>query len=415
MAQPSPWDTGGIAGSLADAIKRQAATQAKIADEKKAQDKPGLVVDPFQQLIQQIQSINVAPTPYDQLMQQATGSAGAQFDPLIEQLRAEMSATQQRGERNQSTVKQMYGDLATDIAAEMPQITNQMAQASKETENRYNETQQQLAGQYNQQAAQQAELFKKLGIQAAAPEASQQAKEDQTYFQNQSNSDEAAARQLLQEMGNSDVSYNRQSADNTRLAGVNAASDIGAQLEEYLQVAGGKLGGLISGRQSAIQSMLSQLQQQDAQRVAQSEESEYKRLMDMFNLQLKMQEMQNDAENTVKPLFKGTNGPSGMANYLSEAYPGDDFTSRSISEAINDVMSSPEALAGEYDTGKKDMYGQTQMNKINDQYLIDMLRRRMSEGDLDPNTPAELGQTSYSDFDVNNAINALLAMMGKLK
>lgn len=414
-ADPSPFSGGSdLAASLADAIRRQANTQAALAEDSMSRNRTGAVaaVDPFQQLIQQIQSITVAPTPYEQLLQQAQGSAGAQFNPLIEQLRAQMSATQQRGQRNQGTAKRMYGDLATDIAAQMPQITQQMQQAQQQTENRYNETQSALQGQYNQQAQQQNALLKQLGIQAAAPEASQQAMEDQAYFQQQSQNDEAAAIQLLQEMGNADVSYNRQSADNTRLAGNNVAADIGAQLEQYMQQAGGQLAGLESGKQSAIQSALAQLQQQDAQRVQQQEESEYSRLMDMFNLQLKMQELQQK-ENDVDPLFKGTNGPTGMSNYLAEAYGQDSFTSREITEAINDIMSSPEAIAGEYDTGQKDMYGQPQKNKVNDQYLIDMLRRRMAEGDLNPDTPAS--GTTFSDYDVNNAINALLAMMGKLK
>lgn len=416
-ADPSPFSGGSdLAASLADAIRRQANTQAALAEESMSRNRTGAVgapPDPFQQLIQQIQQINVAPTPYEQLMQQAQGSAGAQFNPLIEQLKAQMGATQQRGQRNQATAKQMYGDLATDIAAQMPQITQQMKQAQQQTENRYNETQSVLQGQYNQQAQQQNALFKQLGIQAAAPEASQQAMEDQAYFQQQSQNDEAAAIQLLQEMGNSDVSYNRQSADNTRLAGNNVAADIQGQLEQYMQQAGGQLSGLEAGKQSAIQAALAQLQQQDAQRVSQQEESEYGRLMDMFNLQLKMQEMQQK-ENDVDPLFKGTNGPTGMANYLSEAYGQSDmFTQREITEAINDVMSSPEAIAGEYDTGKKDMYQQPVKNKINDQYLIDMLRRRMAEGDLNPDTPAS--GTTFNDYDVNNAINALLAMMGKLK
>ncbi|MFE1145190.1 hypothetical protein [Streptomyces rochei] len=417
MARPGPWDTSGTANSLADAINRQAAAQAR-----QAQQKSGLVstepeVDPFQQLMDQIQGINVAPTPYEQLLAQATGSAGAQYDPLIKQLEAEMSRTKQRGAANQQEARDMYGALAKDIAAQMPDITNQMAAATKETENRYNQTQQQLKSQYNDQAAEQAALYKQLGIQAATPEASQQAMEDQTYFQNQSQSDEAAALQMLQEMKNADVSYNQQTSNNTRLAGENVAQDIAAQLEDYLQTAGGKLTGLKSGRESTIQAMLAQLQQQDAQRVAQQEETEYDRLMDMFNLQLKMQEMQNDQANRAaqlqrsNQLFKGTNGPSGASNYLSEIYGGGDtFTSSAIMDAINDVMADPAVIAGSYQSDQKDQYGNPIQTKVTDQYMMDLLRRRMSGEGQGP-----LSGSEFSNMDMNNAINALMAYMGKLK
>lgn len=413
MAQPGPLNPSGTANSLADAIRKQAAAQAKQAQAGSGLvDTGNLPQDPLSQLMEQLNNINVQATPYDLLMQQATGSAGAQFDPLIAELEGQMNSTQKRATANQGQAKQMYGDLATDIAAEMPQITNQMAQASNETKSRYDETQAQLQGEYSKQAEAQAALLQKLGIQAAAPEASQQAMEDQTYFQNQSNSDEAAAMQLLSQMKNSDVSYNRQSADNTRLAGVNAAQDIGSQLEDYMQQAGGKLSGLRAGRSSAIQSALAQLQQQDATRVSSQEDKQYDQLMDLFNLQLKMQQMQQDSASD-NQLFKGTNGPSGASNYLSQMYggdTGDTFSSTAIMEAINDVMSDPNVIAGKYASGDKDQYGKPITNQVNDQYLIDLLRRRMS-GD----GQGMLTGTNFSTGDINNAINALLAYQGKLK
>jgi len=415
MADPGIFDLGGTSNSIADAIRRQANAQAKQSKSKSSLVDTSDPVNPLDQLMQQIQGINVAATPYDQLLQQATGSAGAQFDPLIKQLEAEMARTKQRGSNNQKEARGMYNALAQDIAAEMPAITQQMSQASNEAEQRYNATQDQLQGQYQQQAAEQAELYKKLGIQAAAPEASQQAMDDQAYFQQQSQNDEAAALQMLNEMKNSDVSYNRETSQNTRLAGVNASQDIASQLEDYLQQAGGKMAGLQAGREGAIQSMLAQLQQQDAQRVQQQESQEYDRLMDMFNLQLRMQEMMNKASGGVNSLFKGVNGMSGPANYLGEIYGspeqgGDTFTSNAIMDAINDVMGDPTVIAGKYDSGEDDQYGQPIMNKVNQQYMEDLLRKRMSGEGQGP-----LSGTQFSQNDIMHAINALLARQGKLR
>lgn len=405
MAGPGIFNPSGTAGSIADAIRAQAAAQSQ-----QAQQKSGLVntADPLQQLMDQINAISVPATPYDQLLNQAQGQAGAQFDPLIAELKGQISSTTNRAHSNEHQAKQMYGDLATDIAAQMPQITNQMAQASKDTQNRYDQTSAALQGEYDKQAENQAALFKKLGIQAAAPEASQQAMEDQTYYQNENNTDKASALSLLDEMKNADVSYNQQSADNTRLAGVNTAQDIGAQLEDYLQQANSKLSGLQAGRSSAIQSALAQLQQQDSQRINSQENTQYNHLMDLFNLQLKMQQMQGQNNQS---LFKGTNGPSGASNYLSEIYgPSDTFSSKEIMNAINDVMSNPNVIAGQYDSGKKDAYGQPIETKVNDQYLTDLLRQRMSGAGQGP-----LSGTQFSNADINNAINALLAYEGKLK
>jgi hypothetical protein len=410
MAQPSPWDTSGTANSLADAIRRQAAAQAAGAQKAK-ETKEGISSNPLDQLMQQIQSINVDPTPLDVLMSQASGSAGAQFDPLIAQLKGEIARTRSRGKNNQKEAHAMYNALSSDIAAEMPEITNQMNQASQETEDRYNQTQQQLQDQYNQQAQDQAELFKQLGIQAAAPTVSQQAKDDQAFFQNQNQSDENSALALLSQMKNSDVSYNRQSADNTRLAGNNVAADIGAQLEDYLQGANSKLSGLEAGKQSAISAMLAQLQQQDAERVQTQQNTEYDRLIDMFNLQLKMQELASkNGSNASDSIFKGTNGPAGTANYLGEVYGGDTFSSKAITDVINQVMSSPEAIAGKYQSPDlKDAMGNPLTLNVTPDKLIYMLRAQMTKDGQSVNGP------TFDDADVNHAIDALLARLGRLK
>src|SRR5687767_3476290 len=120
MAEPGGWDTSGNAGSLADAIRRQAAAQrsrnpeavlkkasSNIAD--RARQAAGLpsVNDPLGQLLEQIQNINVGSTPWESIKQQAYGSVGAQYDPLIEQLKAEIEGTKGRATKNQNTVKQM--------------------------------------------------------------------------------------------------------------------------------------------------------------------------------------------------------------------------------------------------------------------------------------------------------------------
>lgn len=411
MAKPGPWDLSGEATHLSDLIRKQSRNAARRQKKKKERSRP----NPLDQLMQQIQSIDVPETPFDQLLGQARSTASAQFDPLITELQGEMQRTKKRGRANQKEAHAMYNALASDIAAELPAITDQMARASKETQRMYDEAQAELKNQYDKQAEEQAALYKKLGIQAATPEATQQARDDQAYFQNQSTLDEKQSLQLLKEMKNSDVSYNRQSADNTRLAGNNIASDIGAQLEEYLQTAGTKLSGLKASKESAIQAMLSQLQQQDAERVQKAESQEYDRLMDMFNLQLKMQDMQSKAAARAAKnngsLFKGTNGPTGAANYLAEIYgSGDTFTPDKIMEAINDVMGSKDMVAGKYQSDElKDSYGKGAMLRATPEYAVDLLRKRLKGGN------APLSAAQFSNYDINNAINALMAYMGKLK
>lgn len=365
-------------------------------------------VDPFQQMIQQLQGITAQSTPYETLMGQARSSASAQYDPLIQQLEAEMANAQTRGQRNQQEGRQMYGDLASQIASQMPEITNRMAQASQAAEGRYAETQNALQGQYNNQAQQQAELFKRLGIQAAAPEASQQAMEDQAYFQNQLGADKASALQALSQMGQADVTYNQQSSDNARLAGENLASDIGRQLEDYLQVSGGKLGGLKAGKESAISAMMAQLQQQDAQRMQQQEQQEYDRMMDMFNLQLKMQQMQQDTEaKTAKPLWQGTKGLPGASNFLNETYGQYDPKATFGMDLLKDFLDDPEVASGQMALGQKDSTGQEKFGKATNEHLANLLRQKAGS--------EQYASRGFNDTDITTLINALMAYYGELR
>jgi hypothetical protein len=400
MAGPSFLsELGGRAfNDISSAIKQEAANSAAKA---KPQPKSAL-----QQLMDQINSINTPATPEDQLMSQATASAGAQFDPLIAQLKSQMSSTTKKAQGNEATAKQMYNDLATNIASELPGITDTFKQASDQTQQRYTDAQNQLQQQYDTQAQQQAALYQKLGIQAAGPSVSQQAADDQSYFQNQNKEDENNALNALQQEQNSDTTYNQQTVDNTKLAGNNAAQSIGSQLQDYLDQANSQLSGLDASKQGAIQSALGQLQQQDAQRVQQGNTQQYNQLMDLFNLQLKMQQMQ-DTEANQSQLFKGTSGPEGASNYLSGVYGNNDAMSSDIMSALNQVMGSKAATSGKYqDPTMKDQFGNPVTDNVNNQYLSAQLRKALQ---------AEEGNQNVSSADMNNAINALYAYLGQLK
>jgi hypothetical protein len=479
MAKPYPLDPSGGANYLADAVRKQAEKQQNLADagvgighgsrvselnsristlqkmlrqgihpnpmagqqqlNKLTQELSSLQSDsqqattfqkpnPLEQILQNLQSGMGAyqPTPMEELRRQAELSAGRQFDPVIDSLKNEMSGTKKRAARNQDTARSMYGDNAKDILAQIPNITNEMSQASQATEARYNEAQEALQGQYNQQAQQQAELFKQLGIQAAAPEAGRQAMEDQAYFQNQSNLDKQSAMDVLSSYGATDRQYTRDTAANTRLAGENTAQDIGFQLEDYLQAAQGQMGSLQQQRATGIEQALMQLMGMDSQRVQSGQQMEFQRQMAMAQLQMQMQKMEQDREfkmmdlftrgsgggGSSDQLFKGTSGLSGASNYLAEQYgPNNTFTTNQIMNSINDVISHPDVIAGKYvNPDLPGNYGEGATTPVTQEYMIDLLRQRMMQGD-----PNKAFNTSFNSGDINHAINALLAYSGGLR
>src|ERR1700754_1830312 len=213
-----------------------------------------------QQLNQQLAQIPDYTTPTDQLRQQAEAQMNSQYDPLIQALQQQIQQTTSRATKNEGQAKDMYNSLAQGLAADIPQITQQAKAAQDETSNRYSQASQQLQNEYKTQANDQQDVLQRLGIQAAAPEANQQASTDQAYFQQQNDLSKQQALDAQQQQQASATNYQQNLSDTSRQAGLNTAQDIASQLEDYLQGANSQLGGLQAQRSSGIEALLGQLQ-----------------------------------------------------------------------------------------------------------------------------------------------------------
>lgn len=418
-------DPLGTANSLQRLIDKQVQAQREAA---KNQMPPGFGVlklpepppDPLQLLQQQLfGQMNAIPsylTPLEQLRKQAEQQMAAQYDPLIQSLQQNISATTKRGHQNEADAKNMYGSLAKDLASQIPNITNQMRQAQDEASNRYAQAQQQTQQDYSQQANQQQQILNNLGLQSAQQAAGAQTASDQKYFQNQEQLSKQQSLDALQQQGQADQGYQQNISDSAQMAGTNAVSDLQRQLEDYLGTANTQLGGLQAQKSSGIEALLSQLQSADHQNAATQRQNQIDNLMKMFNFQLDTQkEMDRNAQaqqQQNKSLFQGTSGPNGAANYLAESLGGDRVnTEQQILKLINDTMADPNVVAGKHpqldNKGKPitdQITGKPVTIQNTDQYLEDLLRNKMET------TPG-----GYSTSDINSAINALLAYLGKLK
>lgn len=399
-----------LTGSLAEALEKQANNQAQ-----QAAAKSGLVsTDPFtalqNQIMSQYQSINVPSTPYDQLKQMAQEQVGAQFDPVIHALMDQMAQTGNRATRNAGEARKMYNSLGSDFLSQLPELTNQFAQQDKETNARYDSAQQQLKQQYQGQQDQQNAILQQLGIQAAAPDASKQAADDQSYFQGSMEADQQSALNALKQQQLAQSNYTQNLGDTTKVAGENQAQDIMQQFRDYMGQANSQLTGLQQQRGSALASLLQQMQAQDAQRVQSEEQKQFQNLMSLANFQLSAAKAAQSAAGNSNDLFKGTTGLSGAQNFLAQQYPNSPIIASHLMGDINNVLSNPDVVNGKYQltpadpsTGKSATY-----SDVGQEYMIDLLRQQIEKENQ--SVPGR-----YGNADINNAINALLAYMGKLR
>lgn len=400
-------------GSLAEAVEKQAAIQKGQAQQKSGLTSTG---DPFQmlqdQLFNAVNSINVAPTPLEQLRQMATQQVAAQFDPQIDALSSEITSKSKRGKQSQKTARDMYGALAQDYLSELPAMTQQFAAEDEAANARYDQAQQQMQGEYDEQAAQQAAVLKRLGVQAASQDASKGAMEDQAYFQNQSELDQQNALSQLDQQQMAQTNYQQNLGSNAKMAGENTAQEIGAMLEDFLTKANSQMTSLEGQKGSAIEALLSQMQAQDQANIDKQRQQEFDNQMKLYNFQLAAQKAMGSESQNASP-FGGsggaagsglTTGLAGAQNYLASQYPEQPIMASNLMEQLNDVLSNKEVTQGKFVLEPGDDLHAPKYSDVGQEYMMDLLRREF-----------EQEGNRYNTGDINATMNALLAYLGKLR
>ena len=402
------------AGSLAEAIERQAVNQKAQAAQKSGLSGTG-AVDPFtalqQQLFNAANSISVASTPYDQLKAMAEQQVGAQYDPQIAALKNEAQIHSKRGEKSANTARQMYGALAKDTLAQLPGLTEQFKSEDDATNQRYDQAQQQMQGEYDQQAAQQDAVLKRLGVQAASQDASQQSKDDQAYFQNQTEADQQNAQTALQQQQEAQSDYTQNSGNNAKMAGENTAQDIMSQLTDYLSQNGSQQESLNMSKGSAIAALLQQMQSQDASRVQTESQQQFNNMMKLYQYQLDATKADSSLSGAASGFGAGTgssaitSGLPGAQNYLASQYPDQPILAKNLMEQLNNVLSNKDVTNGKFQLtpGDASMGKSPTYSDVGQQYMEDLLRAQFAK---------QNGR--YSTGDINSTMAALEAYLGKL-
>jgi hypothetical protein len=388
--------------SLADAIQNQATTQ-------KQQALGMTTIDPFQQLMQQLQqqlggvSAQQYMSPLEQLRQQAQSSVSAQYDPQIAALKAEMERTQGRGKRNKGEARSMYSALSKDIASDLPGIKQMMDKSQADVGGMYKGAQAEITKGYDASQAEQESIMKQLGIQAAMPDANKEAATDEQYFKNIAGQDSRQIQDALEQIQQGAQVYNTESSQNANFAGTNAVNDIQAQLEDYLQQAGGQMSALTSGKEAGIAAALAQLQAADQQRAEQQAQQAQAMIMQLANFQLdaqtKLGKLAQGGKN--EDLFKGTSGLSGATNFLAQKYPNQPTRASALSSLLGQVLSLPELQSGKQ-TIKDPSTNMNEQIPVTTEFVMQKIRE------------AGEGQ-GFAQGDLNNVMDAYLATIGKLR
>lgn len=406
------------AGTLAEALEKQANAQKAQADAAALGNFTGSPMTPsnpidsmMKDFMSQYNSINVPRTPLEELRKMAEQQAGAQFDPMMNLLGQQITQTSTRANNNMGEARDMYNALGSDFLSQLPELTQQFSAQDKETNNRYDSAQAQLQQMYGDQSKQQNAVLQQLGLAAAAPDAAAMANTDQKYFQGQMETDQQSALNALNQQQMAAQNYQQNLGDTTKVAGENAAGDIRSQLEEYLNSANAQMGGLQAQKSSTMAQLLQQMQAQDADNAAKQEQQQFDNLLAMSRFQLDAANAAAKANgSSADSLFKGTSGLSGAQNFLGQQYGDSPIKASNLMQQLNDVLANKDVVNGKFQLtpgdpalGKAPTYSDVGQEK-----MMDLLR-----SEIDKENQASPGR--YNTADINNAINALLAYLGKLR
>lgn len=298
-----------------------------------------------------------APSP-EEIRRRAVSTVSPQYDAQIKALKDMITGATQRTERDKTTAGQLYNALAGSYEAEVPEAQASTQRYTQESKNIFDELSANVDKTYDQITAEQAELYKQLGIQAAAPEILGQQAEQEAFFQQLAQQQGAAAQQRNKSFGEADVEYFRQGAPIARQEGINVQTDLMSRLEDYVRQQNVQISGLESQKQASINEMMNQLEEGAARAQSDAEAQAWNRQKDIANLLLELARLrQEQAESQAKissqgggaAPTKGIRRGQEIINGFVQSGTISNKSSAKISQAIDDAIAQAGRMGGGYD------------------------------------------------------------------
>lgn len=227
------------------------------------------------------------------LLKQAQAQAGAQYDPVIQQLRQAMGSAENRGNANREKLGQMFSQLSTSLQGDIPGIQQEYAQTGQKTDDQFAQLKSTIADTYQNTQADQEAMMKRLNIEAAAPQALAQQQADKAYFTSRANTDQQTAQTALGQEARGNTEYTRRGSEVAQVEGTQRQADLMTQLQDVLNSYQNQIGANEAAKSSAVQSMFGQLQTQSQDNAFKYSQRDFDNYLASINLgsQLKKDEL----------------------------------------------------------------------------------------------------------------------------
>lgn len=259
-------------------LKAELEKQKQRREQKKQTQVPGTGIADIMSELQRLQDPSRYYRDPGMLEQQAIAQASAQYDPLIAALRSQMGTAQSRAGRFDTQLGQMFGALSGSLREDIPKVQDIYTQTKANTAGEYEKLQSQIKQGYETSRAEQEAMYKRLNIEAAAPDVLTPQMRDQEFFTNiaRSQGQTQQAALGLEERGATE--FSRKGSQIAEMEGTSRRADLGAQLQELLAAYEQQIGAHEAARSSAISAARNKLSgdmQQQAMEMAQRDFENY--------------------------------------------------------------------------------------------------------------------------------------------
>lgn len=240
-----------------------------------------------EQIMQQLQALQ-DPGRYmmDQggLQSQARSQAAAQYEPVINALMSQKNSANQRGQNNKAALGSMFNQLSSSISGDLPAINQNYDKTMQNSAQQSNDLQASITGQYQKSQQEQEAMYKRLNIQAAAPDALPQQQTNRDFALTQAKTNGQTQQDALTQERQGAVNYTNSGAQGARAEGTQRQADLMAQLSDLMSQYDSQIGANQAAESQSYNSILGQLTSQNQSNALSRAQSDFQNYLSAVNL-----------------------------------------------------------------------------------------------------------------------------------
>lgn len=303
-------------------------SQAKKRTQERSSGGGGGTPDDITQLENMLKSFGGMSQPdISSLKSELQKAIAGQYDPQITNLNNEMGQAKKRTAGAKKDIKALYNDLVGYYQGQLAPTKARGESYKKEAKQSGDALKQSITDDYTQRLREQVDMYKQLGIEAAAPSATEGQMADQTNQMAVADNTSSAEQAALTQEEAADMAYWSEGSGIAKSEGADTQAALDMQLQDYLNKQGGQLALLKGQKDAAYNQGLINLQQQAAESAAKQQNELWNRMLDLAKLKQSMARAAGGSGGGSTP----TKGLAGALGYLNNSNLGD-FFQRSLSE-----------------------------------------------------------------------------------